>query len=319
MQYHELRIYVLAAIIRRQCKLQSTDKKQTDKIQTIMKTIFVTGATGKQGGAVVTSLINNGFKVKALTRKADSTKAQNLQKLNVEVLKGDLNDLNSFSHHLIDIDGIFSVQTFENGIDKEIKQGIDLANLAKEYGVNHFLYSSVAGADLNTGIPHFDSKYKIENHVKQIGLPYTIIRANSLFENFLIPQVRSRIVKGKLASPINRNITQQFISAIDVGEISADIFMNKDRYLGKTITIGSEEMDMQQVAATFSEVVGKEISYQKFPMLIARLVMGKDLYKMFKWINENDAIFMKDLELFKKEHPNLTSLKQWIKLNYRNN
>jgi uncharacterized protein YbjT (DUF2867 family) len=284
-----------------------------------MKTIFVTGATGNQGGAVATSLNKNGFKVKALTRKADSAKTQNLQKQNTELVKGDLNDLNSFRHHLKDIDGIFSVQTFENGVDKEIKQGIDLANLAKEYGVSHFIYSSVAGADLNTGIPHFDSKYKIENYIKQLGLPYTIIRASSLFENFLIPQVKSRILEGKLASPINKNKIQQLISAVDIGEISTDIFLNKDRYLGKTITIGSEEMDMQQVAATFSEVLGKEISYQKFPMLIARLLMGKDLYKMFKWINENDAIFIKDLELFKKENPNLLSLKQWIKINFKNN
>jgi uncharacterized protein YbjT (DUF2867 family) len=214
------------------------------------------------------------------------------------------------------VDGIYSVQTFENGINKEIKQGVDLANLAKEYGINHFLYSSVAGADLITGIPHFESKFKIENHIKQIGLPYTIIRPNSLFENFIIPEVRSRIQKGKLASPINKNKTQQFISALDIGEIITNIFLNKDKYLGKVITIGSEEMDMEQVAKTFSEVLGKEINYQKFPLLIARFVMGKNLYKMFKWINENDAIFMKDLDAFKKEHPGLTSLKTWIKINF---
>lgn len=193
-----------------------------------------------------------------------------------------------------------------------------MANLAKEYGANHFLYSSVAGADLDTGIPHFESKFIIENHIKKLGLPYTIIRPNSLFENFLIPEVKIRILKGKLTTPINKNKTQQFISAVDIGKISATIFLNKDKYLGKTITIGSEEMDMQQIEATFSEVLGKKISYQKFPMLIARVVMGKNLYKMFKWINENDAIFMKDLEQLKK-NPNLTRLKQWIKLNFKNN
>jgi len=284
-----------------------------------MKTIFVTGATGNQGGAVVTSLIRDGFKIKALTRTIDSSKAQVLQKKNIELVKGDLNDLTTFRNHLKGVDGIFSVQSFENGIEMEIRQGMDLANLAKEYGVTHFLYSSVAGADMNTGIPHFDSKYKIENHIKQLGLPFTIIRANSLFENFLIPQVKSRILKGKLASPINKNKSQQFIGAVDIGEISADIFLNREKYLGKTITIGSEEMDMQQVATTFSEMLGREISYQKFPMLIARIVMGKDLYKMFKWINENDAIFIKELELFKKEYPNLTSFEQWIRLNFKNN
>jgi len=282
-----------------------------------IKTIFVTGATGNQGGAVAESLLKNGFKLKALTRNPASVRAQNLINRNVEVVKGDLSELNTFQNHLKDVDGIFSVQSFENGADMEIRQGINLADMAKEYGVDHFLYSSVAGADLNTGIPHFDSKLKIENHIRQIGLPYTVIRPTSLFENFLLPQVKSRIVKGKLTSPINRDKIQQFISAVDIGEISADIFLNKDKYLGKTIILGAEEMNMQQVANIFSEVLEIEIKYQKLPMPIVRFVMGKDLYKMFKWINENDAVLMKDLVTFKKENPNLLSLKQWIKLNFK--
>ncbi|MDQ3141907.1 MAG: NmrA/HSCARG family protein [Bacteroidota bacterium] len=281
------------------------------------KTIFITGATGNQGGAAVTSLLNNGFNIKVLTRNPDSSRAQALQKQHAEIVKGDLNDLKAFRDHLKDVDGIFSVQTFESGIEKEIKQGMDLADLAKEYGVGHFVYSSVSGADLNTGIPHFESKLIIENHIKKIGLPYTIIRPSSLFENFLLPQVKSRILKGKLASPVNKNVVQQFISAADIGEISAEIFMNKDKYMGKTITIGAEEMNMQQVANIFSEVLGKEIKYQKLPMFITRLVMGRDLYKMFKWMNENDAIFIKDLALFKNEHPKLMSLTHWIKLHFK--
>lgn len=281
-----------------------------------MKTIFVTGATGNVGAAVAASLVKNGFTVKALVRKTDSVKAQNLKDHKVELVKGDLDDPDSFRDHLRDMYGVFSVQTFKYGIEREINQGKALADLAKEYGVKHFVYSSVSGADQETGVPHFDSKYEIEKHIKQLDLPYTIIRPVSFFENFLIPEVKSRILKGKLASPINKNKVQQFISVIDIGEISSDIFLNKDRYLGKTITIGSEEMDMQEVATTFSQVMGKEIKYQKLPMLIVRLIMGKNLYKMFNWVNKNDPVFIKDLETFKKAYPNLTTLKQWVKFNF---
>ncbi len=283
---------------------------------TTVKIIFVTGATGNQGGAVAASLIKKGFRVKGLTRKPGSSRAQNLVSQKVELVEGDLNNAGSFRNHLEGVDGIFSVQTFINGTDVEIKQGMELADLAKEYGIGHFLYSSVAGADWNTGIPHFESKLKIENYIRQIGLPYTIIRPNSLFENFLIPQVKSRILKGKLASPVNMDAVQQFISAKDIGDFGATIFLDKQGYLGKTLTIGAEQLDMQQVARIFSEVLGKEIKYQKLPLVIARLVMGKDLYKMFKWVNENNAIFMKDLETFKQENPNLTSFKEWIKVNF---
>lgn len=281
------------------------------------KIIFVTGATGNQGGAVARSLLNNSFKVRALTRNPSSLAAQNLKKLDAEIVQGDLNNTDTFRDHFKNVDGIFAVLTYENGIDKEIKQGIDLANVAKEYDIKHFLYSSVIGADSNTGIPNWESKFKIENHIKQINLPYTIIRPSSLFENFLIPQVKSRIVKGKLASPVNKDVIQQFISSKDIGEISATIFINPGKYLGKTLTLAAEEMDMQQVANIFSEALGKEIKYQKLPMLITRLVMGKNLYKMFKWVNENNAVFLKDLDAFRKEYPNLTKLKQWIKLHFQ--
>jgi uncharacterized protein YbjT (DUF2867 family) len=288
-----------------------------NKLMQNAATIFVTGATGNQGGAVARSLMNNGFKVKALTRNSSSAPARNLKSLNVEIIQGDLNNTDTYRDYIKNVDGIFSVLTHENGINKEIKQGIDLANLAKEYGIKHFVYSSVTGADQDTGIPHWESKFKIENHIRQINLPYTIVRPASLFENFLIPQVRSRILKGKLASPVNKNVVQQFISSKDIGEISADIFMKPDKYSGRTVTIAAEEMDMAKVAGIFSEALGKEIKYQKLPGLITRLVMGKDLYKMFKWVNENDAVFLKDLDAFKKEYPHLTGLKEWIQRNFK--
>ena len=280
-------------------------------------TIFVTGATGNQGGAVAKSLMNNGFKVKALTRDSSSVAAQNLKDLHAEIVQGDLNNTDTYCDYIKNVDGIFSVLSHENGTDKEIKQGIDLANLAKEYSVKHFVYSSVIGADQDTGIPHWESKFKIENHIRQINLPYTIVRPASLFENFLIPQVKSRILKGKLASPVNKDVIQQFIGSKDIGEIVADIFMKPDKYPGRTITIAAEEMDMGKVAGIFSDALGKEIKYQKLPGLITRLVMGKDLYKMFKWVNENDAVFLKDLDAFKKEYPHLTGLKAWIQLNFK--
>src|SRR5450759_3421122 len=92
-----------------------------------IKTIFVTGATGYQGGAVAESLLKNGFKLTALTRNPASVRAQNLINRNVEVVKGDLIELNTFQNHLKDVDGIFSVQSFENGADMEIRQGINLS------------------------------------------------------------------------------------------------------------------------------------------------------------------------------------------------
>lgn len=280
------------------------------------KTIFVTGGTGNQGGAVAINLLRSGFTVKVLTRNIDSAKAQELKKLNIELVKGDLNNADTYREHLKNVYGIFSVQTFENGVEKEINQGITLATIAKELGVKHFLYSSVAGANLNTGVPLMDSKMKIENHIKQTGLPFTIIRPTSLYENFLIPQVKKGILKGKLVQPINSDTIQQYVAADDIGKAAVKIFLNSDLYLGKTIPLATEQLNAREVADIFSAVLNKKMVFKKLPVLITRLFMGKDLYKMFKWINEKSSFLKEDVESTRKEFPNLLSLKNWIQINF---
>ena len=136
------------------------------------QTIFVTGATGNQGRAVVDSLLQNGFKVKALARKASSPAAQNLRELNVDIIEGDLNDPQGFKQQLKESDGVFCLLTYTHGVKKEIQQGLALADMAMDCGIKHFLYSSVIFANLETGIPHWESKKIIEAHIKKIGLPF---------------------------------------------------------------------------------------------------------------------------------------------------
>ena len=105
------------------------------------KTIFVTGATGNQGGAVVRNLLQQGYTVKALTRNKDSTKAAVLNDQGIDIIEGNLDDPSTYSHHLKGVDGVFSVIDFKQGTVRETRQGIDLADSARVNGINLFLYS----------------------------------------------------------------------------------------------------------------------------------------------------------------------------------
>ncbi|TDH29054.1 NmrA/HSCARG family protein [Segetibacter sp. 3557_3] len=277
------------------------------------KKIFVTGGTGNQGGAVAKSLLSQGFSVKVLTRDPSSAAAQKLKSLGASIIHGDLNKPDSFSKHVDDVDGIFSVQNFKEGSDKEVKQGTVLADLAEHYAVNHFVYTSYSGADTKTGVPHWDSKHQLETYIKDLHIPYTILRPASLMENFLLPQVKNRILKGKLVSPINKEIRQQYISSYDVGQVTTTIFSEPEQYRGRTIPLAANEMDNEQVAELFSGVLGKKIRYQKLPGLITRFVMGKDLYAMFKWINTNGGIMIKDVDDAQKEFGPFLSFSDWIR------
>ena len=282
------------------------------------KTIFVTGATGNQGGAVVRNLLSAGFTVKALVRNPSAEAAKAITQNKVEIIKGNLDDPSSYQHHLEEADGVFCNLSFKDGVEKEIRQGIDLVTISKEKKVKHFLYSSVIGCDLKTGIPHWESKFTIENHIKSCGIDFTIIRPSSLYENFLLPQVKSRILKGKLVLPTKKITIQQFIGSEDIGRISTTIFSNPAKYASGTFILTAEQMDGEELAAVFSGALGKEIKFQQLPMLIVRLFMGKGLAKMFRWINDNNALFIKNADGLSKEFPGMLSLEEWIKVHFKN-
>lgn len=280
------------------------------------KLIFVTGGTGNQGGAVARNLAGEGFMVKVLTRNPTSARSTELKKLGIELVKGNLNDVETYREYVRNVDGIFSVQTFKDGIRKEIEQGKTLANLACQFNVKHFIYSSVAGADLNSGIPHFESKNEIEEHIKKIGLPYTIIRPASLYENFLFPQVKKAILKGKLVQPTNKETVLQYVSCEDIGKVVVKAFQNGDEYISRTITLAAEELSTQQVAEIFSSELDMPVEYKKLPWVVTRLILGKDVYKMFTWLNKGNR--MTDLnEIPEKETTQLITLRSWIGRNFK--
>jgi len=131
--------------------------------------ILVIGATGKQGGAVVEHLLKKGkFKVRALTRDISSAKAKVLLNRRVEVVPGDIDDKKSLENAMNGVYGVFSVTLFNNGVDKEVENGILVNEAAKAAGVKHFILTSASGAEKKkSGVPFFESKFKVEEHLKK--------------------------------------------------------------------------------------------------------------------------------------------------------
>ena len=118
------------------------------------KTVLITGATGRQGGAVIRHMLPKGWKLRALTRNPDSKVAQELARRGIEVVHGDLEDLTSLDGAARGAYGVYSVQDFWSvGARREVQQGKNLADAAKKAGVVHFVYSSVGGAERNLAPP----------------------------------------------------------------------------------------------------------------------------------------------------------------------
>src|SRR2546430_11275690 len=151
------------------------------------RTILITGVTGNQGGAVAQALQGSGFRLRGLTRKPESERAAALARHGVDVVKGDLDDEATLRRALAGAWGVFSVQnTLEAGVERGEAQGHGLATLAREAGVEHYVYTSVGSAHKRTGVPHFDNKWRIEETVRDLRLPsHVILRPVVFLENLL--------------------------------------------------------------------------------------------------------------------------------------
>jgi len=275
--------------------------------------VFITGITGKQGGAVARNLIGSTVQLKGLTRSANSTKAIALQKAGVEIIEGNLDEPDTLLSHLDDIDVFFLVQAFEQGAKNEIKQAKRMIDLLCDSGVSHLVYSSVMGADLQTGVPHFDSKYIIEKYIQLKGIDYTILRPASFNENYLNPEVLKRIKKGKLMIPLKKDVVQQLISTEDVGKIASQLILNRDRYKNKTISIATDQKSVAEQVKCLSQGLDMKVTYQKLPGFLTFLFMGYDLYKMFNYMNRHNFVIVDDIESIKTEFKGLGNLDTWIR------
>jgi uncharacterized protein YbjT (DUF2867 family) len=144
--------------------------------------------------------------VHALTRNTQSPSAQYLRNKGANIVKGDLDDSKSLEQAANGVDSIFLMGTpFEDGTEGETRRGKMMADIAKENNVEHLVYSSVANADKNTGIPHFEGKYKIEQHIRSLGIPFTIIGPTFFMENLLGPGLQ----QGQLALPLSSSSVLQ--------------------------------------------------------------------------------------------------------------
>src|SRR5215217_3715865 len=271
--------------------------------------ILVSGATGQQGGAVVRNLLERGFGVRALTRDPAKPAGRELADLGAEVVSGDLEDRASIEHVLQDVHGVFSVQQFfEAGYEGEVRQGVQLADAAKAAGVDHYVYSSVGSAHRETGIPHFESKWEIEEHVRASGVPYTVLRPVFFMQNW--EYMREPVLGGTLPQPLDPDKPFQTIDADDIGVFAAEAFEDPETWIGREVDIAGDELTMPEIAGVFSRVIGRDVNYVQVPWDAFEEQMGEEYAVMYRWFNDHG--YEADIAALRREYPELTTFERYL-------
>jgi uncharacterized protein YbjT (DUF2867 family) len=273
------------------------------------KTILVTGATGRQGGAVLRHLQTRGFTVRALTRDPNAETARALVGHGTEVVRGDFNDPASLSQPLDGADGVFSIQPHG---EAEVRQGNSLIDAIKRTRVSHVVYSSVAAANRKTGIPHFESKYQIEERLRGTGLRHTILRPVFFMENWL--GMRDRIEAGEIGLPLKPETRLQMVAVDDIGAFAALAFERAKHWDARAVELAGDELSMSELTQAFTRMSGRDVRYVQTPWDEFEKQTGPEMTMMWRWFE--DIGFHVDTSALRQEYANLTSFDRWLNVKW---
>lgn len=275
--------------------------------------ILVFGATGQQGGSVTNALLRAGRSVRALVRDPGSEKATVLAQSGVEVIQGGFDNVDQIRGAMIGAYGVFSVQPSSPGgvitDADEVRYGVTVADLAAEAGVQHLIYSSTAAiGDEPSGVGHFDSKAEIEAHIRNLPVPYTIVRPASFMEMLMMPGFG--LDESRFTFFMRPDQTMQLIAVADIGKIVASVFNNPDLFAGQTFDIASDRVSGHNLEQMFTDAAGRSIPYSRFSDAV--LETAPFLAKLMKEMDAGRLSGRADLETMRQLNPELQTFSAWL-------
>lgn len=278
-------------------------------MSTASRTILITGVTGQQGGAVARHLAGQGFHLRGLTRNPGSDAARALAAQGIELVAGELDDAASLARAVAGAWGVFAVQnTWTAGVEGEEAQGKRLAQVARDQGVQHFVYTSVGSAHTRTGIPHFDNKWRVEETVRGLGFPsHVIIRPVFFMSNLASPWFLNG---DTLMTAMKPDTRLQMIAVDDIGRIGARAFTHADEMKGEELDLAGDAATMTEVAGVLSQALGRTITFQPIPIEAVRQ-NSDDFAAMLEWFESTG--YSADIPALERRFGPMTKLADWAR------
>jgi len=285
------------------------------------KLVLIFGATGNIGGATARELLKRGWDVRAVTRTPGSDKAEALAMLGAEVVQGDMEDRASLEVVFDGIPRVLSVQNWvTNGVEGEIRQGKLVANVARSAGVEHLVYASAGTGERGSGIPHFENKIVVEDYMRQLGLPFTIVRPTPfmelLSEKEFYPAMGTWGVEPKV---VGWDTPLPWVAVHDLGLAISNVFEDPRTYIGQDITICSDVKTLAESQAIFTAIDGKKPLRIPLPVWMFGKMAGDEFVNMWRWM----AGFVRDVgpeglwdmvEASREVSPELLDMESWLQI-----
>ncbi|EGU81360.1 hypothetical protein HZS61_008060 [Fusarium oxysporum f. sp. conglutinans] len=241
------------------------------------KVLTVFGATGKQGGSVVQTILadkklSSEFTIRAVSRDINKPAAKELAAKGVEM--ADLSDADSLASAVQGSHTVFVVTNFWETMSAETEelQGRAVTNAAKAAGVQHIIFSALLNVSEASGgrlkhIVHFDSKARIAQYMRDSGVPCSFVWPGAFMDDFVQYIRKSGDDEYILALPIDGDKAQMplFLASADMGKFVKLAIVNYPKYVGKDIFAAAGYLTPNQLMAEWSEATGKKGKYVQLP------------------------------------------------------
>ncbi|MEM7734644.1 MAG: NmrA/HSCARG family protein [Deinococcota bacterium] len=279
-----------------------------------IRPVVVAGATGSQGGAVAHRLLERGHSVRALTRNPDKPAAQVLKQAGADVVQTDLMNRKSLEAALVGAEALFSVQDFlEAGVAAELEMGMNLTEAAASSNIQHLVYSGASTIDRHTGVPHLDSKWQIEQRVRLLDIPFTILRPAAFMDNW--EWEREQIERdGSLRLPLRPDSLYRQVAVADIAAMAVTALEQPDMWQGQIVPLAGDVATPLTIAKTFSDVMGNPIHYEQISWEKCLQEQGEELTAMYKYF---DTYGMDgEPQLLKRWHPEMHTLEHYLQAHH---
>ncbi|WP_072806007.1 NmrA/HSCARG family protein [Rhodococcoides yunnanense] len=271
------------------------------------KPYAVVGSTGGQGGAVVDALFEKGLPVRALVRRR-SARSDALEQRGAEIVWTDITDRDATARAFEGCAGVFAMTTpFEDGPDAEVAQGTALVDAMTSAAVPHVVFSSVADADKNTGIPHFETKARTEAVLRASSVPFTIVGPTYFYDNLLggIDDIR----RGRLDLPIPLDTPLQQLSRRDLGRFVALVLADPTPFVGRRIDLASDDPTPRRMAEQLAAALGTPVTAHSYS---ADSISSQDMAAMFGFLTSTG--YDADITQLRSDYPEVgwQSFSEWV-------
>jgi uncharacterized protein YbjT (DUF2867 family) len=261
----------------------------SDRTNSNMDKVLLIGVTGGTGTNVVKGFLEGGItNLRAITRKIDLNRPSlaNMSDAGVELIEADLDIEESLAAAFVGISHVYCHATsadLAKADPLEVERAKRIAQAAKVADIKHFVYNSAGGVDRNSGIAHIEQKYKVEQILKQAGLPTTMLRACLFMEEFWKKYTRPSILKGTFSFSVQSDKPLHLITTKDMGRVAAYVMQHPSKYIGKEIELAGDVLTPKQMAEAFSQVQGMTVVHKEIPAWIFLLLFRKELFDLIMW------------------------------------